>query len=305
MKFNKAGIPPAADHPLWQRWFAHAYAEDLRSYGVHDYLHHYIRSYDSLMSVLASQTLWASDVRSLSDTTEFEHGLPICYEALKLIREPSLQEHVELVKQGLTERFRHRTFVTCFSTRNDLRSQWDSYADEQRGSLVTFDSLVISALSAPQGYRLMPVEYGREAQLDRARHAVRRAVNDLSGTLPGLSPRDSLWSIQARFVLLATEMFYFCASFKAPRFRPEHEWRLIYSRLPDEADALPIQRRSAADREIDYVVVELTQRYARRALPSFAEIRIGPRTSRNVENIVRRYLKDFAKFTKCVRQRAF
>lgn len=305
MKFNKLGIPAAVDHPLWQRWFEHAYAEDLRTYGVRDYLHHYVGSYDVLMSILASQTLWASDVSSLSDTTEFERGLPICYEALELIREPSLREHVELVKQGLTERFRHRAFVSCFSTHNDLRSQWDAYADQQRGFVVTFDTLVISALAAPQGYRLLPVEYGRVRQLDRARRAVVRAVNDLSHALPGLSPRDSLWSIQARFVLLAAEMFYFCASFKGQRFRPEREWRLIYSRLPDEADALPIHTRLAADRAIDYVVVDLTRRYMQHQLPSFAEVRIGPRASSNAENMVRKYLKDFAKFTRSQRQPAF
>ena len=28
MKLNKPGIPPAVDHRLWQRWFAHAYAAE-------------------------------------------------------------------------------------------------------------------------------------------------------------------------------------------------------------------------------------------------------------------------------------
>jgi hypothetical protein len=76
LKFNLPGIPPAVEHPLWDTWFANAFAQDRRPYGVHEYLHHYINSYDALMSILASQTLWASDIRCLQDTTEFEHGIP-------------------------------------------------------------------------------------------------------------------------------------------------------------------------------------------------------------------------------------
>ena len=94
MKFNLPGSPPAVDHPLWQTWFTRAYAEGRRSYGVHEYLPHYVSSYGSLMSILASQALWASDINSLKDTTEFEHGIPICSEAIELIRDPYLQhEH--------------------------------------------------------------------------------------------------------------------------------------------------------------------------------------------------------------------
>lgn len=257
------------------------------------------------MNILASQTLWASDVRSLEDTTEFEHGVSICNDALEVIREASLCEHVDLVKQGLAERFRHRTFVSCFSTHNDLRSQWDTYADEQRGYVITFDSLVVSALAAPQGYMLMPVEYGREAQVERARRAVRRALDDLSGALPGLPPRDTTWTIQSRFVLLASEMFFFCASFKAPTFRSEHEWRLIYSRQSVEENALDIRTRLAEPRAIDYVIVDFTRRYVHPELPTFAAVRIGPRTDASSATLVRRYLKSYAKETKLELQSPF
>jgi Protein of unknown function (DUF2971) len=305
LKFNLPGIPPAVDHPLWQTWFTKAYAEDRLPYGVHTQLHHYVSSYDPLMSILASQTLWASDLRSLEDTTEFEHGIPICNEALKLIRDASLQEHVELAKQGLAERFRHKTFVSCFSARNDLRSQWDAYADEQRGFVISFDSLVVASLAAPEGYMLMPVEYGREAQVARARRAVVRALHDLEAALPGLPPRETIWTIQSRFVLLASEMFFFCASFKAPKYRSEHEWRLIYSRQPGEAAALPIHTRFSAEREIDYVIVDLKRRYVHDELPSFAAIRIGPRTGANAADLVRKYVSNHAKETKIEVQNPF
>jgi hypothetical protein len=294
---NQLAIPPAVDHPLWQDWWSRAHIADVVPYGAHDHLHHYVRSYSALMSILASQTLWASDVQHLKDTTEFEHGIPICYEALDLIREPILLEHVHLVKEGLAARFRHRTFISCFSTRGDLASQWDEYADAQRGFVIGFDSLVLSALSSPQGYRLMPVEYGRDAQLERARRAVRRALSDLREAFPGLSELERVWSIQARFVLLSAEMFFFCASFKAPKYRAENEWRLIYTRQDNEDTALPIQTRIAADRVIDYVTVDLRNRYGRRELPSFAFVRAGARTDANCSTLAWQWLRENAKQT--------
>lgn len=254
------------------------------------------------MSILTSETLWASDIRSFADTTEFEHGMPICHDALALIRDRSLLEHAELAKQGLAERFRHRTFVSCFSTRHDLRSQWDTYADDQRGFALSFNSLVIGSLAAPQGYMLIPVEYGREAQVARTRRAVGRALHDLEVALPGLPQRETIWTIQARFVLLASEMFFFCTSFKASMYHSEQEWRLIYSAQPGEADALPIYRRRSEEREIDYVIVNLRRRYANDELPSFTAIHIGARTGTNAGELVRGYARDFAKQTKVALQ---
>lgn len=298
MKFNQPGIPPAVDHPLWSTWFAKAYAEDRRPYGVYAQLHHYVQSYTILMSIVASETLWASDIRTLEDTTEFAHGIPICSDAFRLVRDPFLREHVDLAKAGLAGRFRHRTFVSCFSTRHDLASQWEAYADNQRGFVISFDALVLSSLSVPQGYMLMPVEYGREAQVARAERAVTRALEDLHTTLPGLPNWKAIWTIQSRFVLLASEMFYLCTSFKAPKYRAEREWRLIYSRQSDEANALTINTRGAETRAIDYVKVDLKRRDSHEELPSLATIRIGPRADSNAAELVRSYVRGSGKATK-------
>jgi hypothetical protein len=250
------------------------------------------------MSILASQNLWAGDVGCLDDSTEFQHGLPTCVEALELIREPLLMPHVELVKQGLREQFRQRTFVACFSTANDLRAQWDAYADSQQGFVISFDMVVLSALWAPLGLRLMPVEYGKDAQLDRARRAVRRAISDIESALPGLSRRDAVWTVRSRFTLLAAELFFFCASFKNGKYRSEHEWRLIYSRPENESEALPIATRVSGIRAVDYVNVDLRSRFAQHQLPTFAAVRAGPRTEESIRTLVHKYLREFATSTR-------
>jgi hypothetical protein len=275
----------------------------MRPYGVRFALHHYVRTFDSLMSILSSDTLWASDVRSLKDTTEFEHGLPKCLQALDALRRPSLRAHVHLVGQGLRERFRHHTFFTCFSTSNNLRSQWDDYADNGRGFLISFDNLVLTALSPPNGIRLMPVEYGEAVQRRRALRAVERAIEDIDATPSALA--GSEWTIRSRFTLLATEMFFLCTSFKSEAFRSECEWRMIYSRGRDDVGALDVHTRVARWRLVPYVVLNLRQRYAQHTEPSFQAVRAGPMVRNDVADVVQRYLREFSPHTRWERQPRF
>jgi hypothetical protein len=257
------------------------------------------------MSILSSQSLWATDVRALQDTTEFQHGLPVCFLALDLVRAPALMPHVQLVKQGLEARFHHQTFVTCLSTRNDLKSQWEEYAENQSGFAISFDSLVLSALESPQGYRLMPVEYGLAAQKRRAEEAVSRALHDIEAATAGQPHDVALFAIQSRFVFLATELFHLCVSFKASTYAPEHEWRLIYSCPPGEAGSLKINRRSARGKDVAYVSIDLRRRYAQHTLPSFAAVRAGPETEDNTALLVQQYLHSHAKGTTWERQPRF
>jgi hypothetical protein len=298
-------LPAAIDHPLWQGWYERAYSEDMERYPPPLCLHHYVRSYDSLVSILQSRTIWASDVQSLNDSTEFEHGLATCVKALELIREPAFRKHVEIVKLGLRERFLHQTFVACFSTFNDVKSQWDDYADSQRGFVITFDALVLSALKAPLGMRFMPVEYGETTQVNRARESVERAVEDLNRCLPTLLSADVLYAIHSRFTLLAVELFYLCTSFKDVKWSCEREWRLIYTRTRSDTNALPVQTRIAGDREVKYVALDLTSRYFQFHLPAFASVRAGPIADRNSALLVQRYLLESEQATRWEEQPAF
>jgi hypothetical protein len=293
MNTVQRGMPPAVSHPLWDAWVSHSYVEDLRLYRVKEYLYHYAQSWESVLAILSSRSIWASDARQLKDTTELEHGLPICYNALHMIREPILLKHVALVKQGFRERFLYDTFIACFSSSNNIRSQWDTYPDKQRGFVITFDNLMLSALHAVPGLRIMPVEYGIDNQVARARATVGRALEDLASQPHFLSDELFIWTIQSRFTLLAVELFFLCTSFKAADFRDENEWRLIYARYRHEPRGLSIQQRQVGEKQVRYVAIDLMSRYAQHSLPAFAAVRAGPHTSSGAASIVQRYLREF------------
>ena len=278
---------------MWHAWASRGYAADVAVYGAPEYLHHYVRSCADVMSILASQSFWATEVRGLQDDTEYDHGLPTCLAALDQIRHPILREHVDIISSGLRERFQHETFVTCFSTARNLQSQWNEYADSQRGFAIGVDNLVLTALDAPQGLRILPVEYGAAAQEARARRAVVRAVDDLKAVADPLDSVAFIWAVQSRFTLLAVELFYMCTSFKSERWRDEHEWRLVYTRQDVDHDALPVHVRESRGRQVKYVVIDLRRRYAQQERPSFAAVCGGPQTPRSAVDLVRRHLREF------------
>ncbi len=255
------------------------------------------------MSILSRRTLWATDAQNLTDATELVHGLPTCFEPLDHIREPMLLEHVEILKQGLRERFQYRTFVACVSSANDIESQWQEYADHGRGFVITFDTRILSALS---GVRLMPVEYGDDAQVARARHAVDRALEEIETASPDKSDYACVaWTIHSRFTLLAAELFYLCTTFKAWGLRNEHEWRVIYTRHDNVEGSPEIQTRNSMGRKVQYVELDLTQRYFQHHLPTFEAVRGGPRVNPNSAHLVQGFLTEFTKDTRWEEQPPF
>ena len=230
-------------------------------------------------------------MRGVNDDAEFDHGLPTVLAALDDVRAPALREHVEIISKGLGERFLHETFVACFSTSRTIESQWVDYADSQRGFVVTLDNLVISALDAPNGMRLLPVEYDAMIQRARARRVVALAVDDLSAVTEAPGSLGFVWAVQSRFTLLAAELYFQCASFKAEKWRRELEWRLVYSRQATESGALPIRVNESRGRMVRHVDIDLRRRFAQHHRPTFTSVCAGPKTPRDTLELTRDYLR--------------
>jgi hypothetical protein len=244
------------------------------SYGVQLRLHHFT-SVDAAENIIRSNQLWATDARHLNDTTELEHGLPICFRALEILDDARFIPYVRILVEGLREQFRKRVFVVCFSESNSRKSQWQSYADAERGFAIAFDNACLSWLWAPPALRLMPVEYGPSAQRNRAEAAVRRALHDIQ-SCPANSDLDFAFTVHSRFSLLGVELFYLCSTFKAWKWRSEQEWRLVYAGSDEPIDgSLPIHLRSDG---VPYVKVDLTRTIDGQPRRIYAAIREGPST---------------------------
>ena len=111
-------------------------------------LWHYT-SVSSFEAILASGKMWATEARHTSDTTEFIHAREIALTVLKDLqprtkaeaqaRHYCLQIVEDDFENGTLSSKGSEVFLISFSDAQDLKSQWNEYADKGTGVSVAFD----------------------------------------------------------------------------------------------------------------------------------------------------------------------
>ncbi|KYH45423.1 hypothetical protein AZH51_01860 [Branchiibius sp. NY16-3462-2] len=209
-------------------------------------LWHYTDAAASI-GLLSSNTLWATSILHLNDSSELKFGLeradveiancsagvdPVAAGFLKAIRD-----------ELWTEQFRQRFFVACASTEEDDLSQWRGYTGSTGYSIgLDIDTSQIWGIVVPnqsgldptqtpadsprfEGLgRWAPVEYGPESQREQFRFILNSACGSAQEVeAPGTAPqrRRELLAIHAGYLALAATR---C---KSAGFHGEHEWRLV------------------------------------------------------------------------------
>ena len=130
-----------------------------------DQLYHYT-SQAGLLGIIASDSIWATDIRALNDWTEFRHvfttasmqllvdafksGLPddIDADAKKMVTEHVLAERnfpklLEIIKADPPYGEPKGVFVCSFTAAGDLLSQWRGYSHSSQGFSLGFDTRLL------------------------------------------------------------------------------------------------------------------------------------------------------------------
>jgi hypothetical protein len=239
--------------------------------------HHYT-SIETALKILASKSLWASDVRSMNDTSEFQYAVSIVNEEL-IRRWNHLPIHLaeyfrpsSLLRLGRT----WNAFAACFSTGNDLLEQWREYADEARGLSIGFKLERFSEMGRSSNrFALVKINY--------CSNDLRRAVNEICDVALRLTESDSLVSTETEifWTEIALLLFNFALRFKNPSFRSEREWRTL-SLEPSET---PVWTRDQQGMIVKYIKVGFEANMVSR-------ITLGPRASNDGKRRVQEFLKN-------------
>jgi hypothetical protein len=117
--------------PFWAEWDSIDREE----------FHHYT-SLDAVRHILTDRVLWASDVLSLNDTSEFKYAVSIV--------DDELMKNWYKLPIHLAEYFRPQkllhlgqtwnAFAACFCSENDLLEQWRAYTPNAGGCRLGFGS---------------------------------------------------------------------------------------------------------------------------------------------------------------------
>lgn len=130
------------EHAIWE--VIEAFTKPLQKQRPPKLIYHYTNDV-GLRSILETGALWLTDINSLNDPSELQHGVNV---ASDLILKSASGRSREI--QFFIENFRSvlaRTasqvanyFVCCFSKNGDELGQWRAYADNGRGYALAFDA---------------------------------------------------------------------------------------------------------------------------------------------------------------------
>ena len=108
---------------------------------VPDIVYHYT-SIDTMMKIVASESIWATSVCYLNDTSEQSHFLNLVRSRIPHIKFATSEER-EAAESFLNVQeggFANRPFIASFSAEADSLPQWRSYCNAGNGVAIGFSS---------------------------------------------------------------------------------------------------------------------------------------------------------------------
>jgi len=187
-------------------------------------LHHYTTS-AGLIGIFESRKIWASSIKHLNDSEEYSHAIKLLTAELEIrLNEETGPKRVlfeELLKEIETDK-ETRSFITSFSERSDLLSQWRAYSTCDNAYSIAFDNKELTGILKASRCVLVKCEYRIEFQ--------KKLLNQLADYLYKMRVRcETLneaksWGWMGR---TAPAIEGVLAAIKHPSFEEEQEWRIV------------------------------------------------------------------------------
>lgn len=217
-------------------------------------LYHYT-SQHGLLGILSSEAVWATNTHFLNDPTEFVHALAFAQSMASRAYNDDYSEHFgAALYRSLDNMQGEDLYVSSFSEKPDLLSQWRGYCPGGSGYCIGFDQVLIAEYCEEQGIRLEKCLYEHDDQLGAVASIIFTArdcfpsipyTEEQFYSLPINEKLDAMEEIRRqlkhelksdgdRVIEMACELLTGLASlFKHEGFHEEAEWRIISSR-PDQ-----------------------------------------------------------------------
>jgi hypothetical protein len=233
-------------------------------------IYHYTNDV-GLKGILESGKLWLTEISSLNDPSELNHGFGVAIKELKkmVANEPAESQKfahdLELVAIRNTIHRSADFFICSFSLCGDDLGQWRAYADNGRGFALGFDAAALETATAPDSFSLTYDDV-RLAEIDR--EIISKMLN--LARLPELKNDLSIV-----FMTYVTNAAIF---FKHPAYRSEMEYRFLETFSVDTQPSINLRvRRNALIRyrEFDWKNV---------APDALKEIVVGPADQGNARH---------------------
>lgn len=244
-----SGTPARIDgYELYLPESLKAYERVVRKPPLPKCLYHYTTP-AAAVAIIRSATIWATNVRSMNDTSELTYAEGVISEVV---------DSEASILSGMPQRWLrefagalHRTlerttnFAACFCEQGDALSQWRGYGGDDAVSL----GFTASALASIDGGTVARVEYDPNTQREAVRETIRIHVKGFR--------RAVRWRDEHRIVelsgMLSFQLALWAAVLKHPSYVDEREWRYI----PLAYEANDVRRRPSRDEDNTYIEIHL------------------------------------------------
>lgn len=187
-------------------------------------LWHYT-DFKGLQGILMERKFWASDIKYLNDTAEFNLTIGLVERTLEELQ----KSHLLIDVATWTTALGGKSYVTCFSKELDDLSQWRAYAHTPPGFALGFERVVLEHHAAQHDFRLVDCEYRRETHERTIREILEGYLSEM---IPPKEVREEWKRLQLphpeRFRRVASALADAAVRFKAPQFKSESEVRAVY-----------------------------------------------------------------------------
>lgn len=179
-------------------------------------------------------SIWASNIRYLNDSTEFDAAVTIA----SSVSEELLSSGINDNEKNLLESFRiwisswnatqYQSYICSFTENGNLLSQWRGYTKPGDGYSIGFDSQTLFDICRTQDYFLIPCEYDLLVQRSLIEQIITNGFDLLKA---GEQPDDVV-------IKLLFSFLYTAPMIKNDNFKEESEWRLVTIFQPNPPDTL-------------------------------------------------------------------
>jgi len=216
-------------------------------------LFHYT-NVDGLLGIVQTNSLWATNIRFLNDSSELKYGVELFEEVLGERKNP-IQDRLCAEYKLLERVSAHSTtlevfsnFVVCLSENGNQLSQWRAYGGDGAGYSIGFNACSIGQLewADSRSLFLFKVCYERGRQKELLGNLVDRFVSRIKD--------EGTAELQLFSSLLLARVQYYLVSFKNNAFQEEGEWRLVYT-IPIPTDQRDLRFRASGGLIVPYYVL--------------------------------------------------
>lgn len=199
-------------------------------------LYHYT-TMAGVLGIVSTKTIWATHIKYLNDSMEFELAKSIGVEVAESLQKASTSDPDRKIWHDVIRGINKAGINICvasFSEQGDLLSQWRGYASPG-GCSLGFDHAFLASAAAVDSWRFLPCVYDPDEQRD----VMREILLEVFETNMRLISNGSYDDFNGGDA--AARMNQLAGIFKDRSFKEEKEWRLLSRPLSCAQEAFKLR----------------------------------------------------------------